>query len=524
MPREYQSSAWPIRSTRLLPLLAFLALIVANARAADAPSRWASAWKDSKPLTPEQTRAFIRRLADYVIANHMKKDDSPQRGMTYEYFEVARKGKEDQFVQGEALDTMHDGAWFAVALAAAYRATGDEYYKEALDRWSLSFYCKMLNHGDTLFSGKVVHVRPDKAQTWKESKEWLLQEGEKGFVPYWWDDGGSVSLERVLNKKIEPDFPALDAYLAAHQANPQFRLGGYSLGSSNHMAQDLGVLLEANWLLFRNDPDPRGRKWAAELTDAARNLERCRTNHGSPNIPAVLAPFALATADAKALKAIPDPSRDALWQPDNHYTRALMPAKAGVKSSAPGFADDAEYLYYAGIARAGGELPEPLAFKLIYDAYTHPLLYRYYCDDEAPPPGINGFDLHPYNWIDGKPVDYRSDRKGPGKNPRPTGSRFGPQNMAVCGWALQAMKKYPRIVKRSAGVWEGRYMKFHEESGREIYIDDAPPRAWDKDQIRGGQAVLMGLQGIVPKHDGVEFHLLADRLPFTLKFYTQPNS
>src|SRR5262245_17736469 len=104
------------------------------------------------PLTAEETRDFMKRLTAYVRENHLKKDEaSEQRGMVYEYFDVNRKGGIDQWVQGEALDTMHDGAWFAVALVNAARATGDPEYRDFLTRWLLPFYCKMLNHSDTLF-------------------------------------------------------------------------------------------------------------------------------------------------------------------------------------------------------------------------------------------------------------------------------------------------------------------------------------------------------------------------------------
>jgi len=103
----------------------------------------------------------------------------------------------------------------------------------------------------------------------------------------------------------------------------------------------------------------------------------------------------------------------------------------------PGFADDQQYRYYFGIARAGGKMPEPLAFKTIYDAYTEPMLYRLYSDDAPVPPGINRFDLHPYNFRDGKPEDYRSQRKGHYNRPRPTGSRMGPQKHGLLRLGLQ---------------------------------------------------------------------------------------
>lgn len=112
--------------------------------------------------------------------------------------------------------------------------------------------------------------------------------------------------------------------------------------------------------------------------------------------------------------------------------------------SLPGFADDQEYRYCVALAREG-TLSDPAAFHLAYDAFTLPMLYRMYCDDEPAPPGMNVFDLHPYSFLDGKPSDLRSERKGPNGRPRPAGSRFGPQNMVVSGWALQALQARPGL-------------------------------------------------------------------------------
>ena len=49
------------------------------------------------PLTADETREFMKRLATFVAENHLKKDEkSEQRGMVYEYFDVKRKGQVDQ--------------------------------------------------------------------------------------------------------------------------------------------------------------------------------------------------------------------------------------------------------------------------------------------------------------------------------------------------------------------------------------------------------------------------------------------
>lgn len=431
---------------------------------------------DVAPLTADETRALMRRLAEYVVDNHMKRDDSPQRGMIYEYFRPASRGKFDQFVQGEALDTMHDGAWFACAMVHAVRATHDPYYRDVLVRWQLPFYLKMLNHGDELFNADVNHARAERRDLWKTSKEWLLQDRENGFVPYFWDDGKSVSLEMRNDRREELAFPAFNAYAADKRPNPEFRLSGYSHGSSNHLAQDLAVMLQTSWLLTRESSDPAERKLAEEVALGAKHLYECRLRHHG-HIPAVDGAWGLISADEQILRGATDGASPQWLTPRNHYTAAVRDFKPNARVTTPGFADDQEYLYYATIARSGGELPRPMALKLIYDAYTHPILYRMYCDDEPPQPGINRFDLHLYQFVDGRPTDLRSERKGPGGKPRPIGSRFGPQNMIVCGWALQSLAETP-------GLWDEAYRERLKEDPN--LKPEAEVKSWLARELGGG--------------------------------------
>jgi hypothetical protein len=411
----------------------------------DRDPAWSEAYK-AGPMKADETKAFMKQLAQYVFEHHMKKAEaSAQRGMIYEYFDVPRAGQFDQFIQGEALDTMHDGAWFAVAMVNAARATGDPVYKEILTRWQLPFYLKMLNHSDELFDGTRNDARPGD-RTWQDSKEWLLQGREKGFVPYWWDDGGSVSLDMLARRDKGEGimYPAHDDF--AGRPNPQKLLSGYSLGSSNHLAQDLGVMLQQSWLLLHESSDPGDQKLTAQLVEAARNLQECRARHGQAGIPAVRAAQALTSGDAAIRKSLPQTTWKTAATARNDYRHALFEFKPDEQVSTPGFADNQAYFYYTGIAREG-TLNEPLAFLLAYDAFTLPKLYQMYSDDSPVPPGINIFDLYPYKFVNGKPIDYRSQRKGPAGRAKPIGSRFGPQNMGVCGWALQALKAHP-------GLWE----------------------------------------------------------------------
>lgn len=406
----------------------------------DRDPAWAEAYK-AGPMNVEQTKAFMRELAQYVFDHHMKKmPDSPQRGIIYEYSHVANAGKPDQFIEGEALDSMHDGAWFGVAMVQAYRATGDPFFKEILTDWQLPFYLKMLNHSDELFSAE----RDDGIDVgWGRGTEWLLLGREKGFVPYWWDDGAAVSLEMVVRKTERLNFPGRNERIG--KPNPEKRLVGYSLGSSNHMAQDLAILLEQSWLLLHDSPAPADKKLAAEIAEAARNLAECRARHGVPNIPAVRTALGVTSGDAAVLKSLPTITWKQVETARNDWRHATLEFKPDEQVRVPTFCDDQEYSYYTGVARDGG-LASPIAFRLAYDAVTLPKLYRAYSDDSDVPPGVGVFE-YPYLFINGKPADTRSQRKGPAGRPRPIGSRFGPQNMVVTGWALQALKSQP-------GLWD----------------------------------------------------------------------
>jgi len=445
---------------KLLPRILIASALSCPLLAADLDrGPWVEKAAAKPPMTADETRAFMKRLAEYVLKHHLKRDEhSPQRGIIYEYLDTAKTGTPGQWPEGEALDTMHDGAWFAVAMVNAYRATGDPFYKEVLTRWQLPFYLKMLNHSDELFTSERNDAPAGHERGWSGSKEWLLQGREKGFVPYWWDDGTSVSLDilgQVARKQPDAiDFPARNEL--AGKPNPEGRLSGYSLGSSSHMAQDLAVMLEVTWLLFHDSTDPADKKLAGEIAEAAQHLEECRTRHGAPSIPAVIAAAALSNNDAQLWKRLGADNWDSVRKGKNHFLRATSDFKPGELAPVPAFADDVEYRYYDQIAKSG-TLTEPVAWKTAFDALTEPQLYRLYSDDSPTPPGISVFDLHPYKFVDGKPADLRSERKGPGKGPRPIGSRFGPQNMICCGWGIEALQAHP-------GLWEKQLAELGDKS------------------------------------------------------------
>jgi hypothetical protein len=206
---------------------------------------------------------------------------------------------------------------------------------------------------------------------------------------------------------------------------------------------------------------------------------------------------------------VPDPSGPQAWTAGRHYWNALYAFEPGKQYPFPGFADDQQYRFYYGLARTGGRLTRPFAFKTIADAFTEPQLYRVYSDDAPVPPGINKFDLYPMNAAGGKPVHYRSDRKGPRGSPLPIGSRFGPQNMVCCGWALQALKAYPGIwdegVTRAAagaprvtfglvlprGADNGvPYSARFEVTGAEVHLASSVDRFYVKGTFRGDAVTI----------------------------------
>ena len=92
-------------------------------------------------------------------------------------------------------------------------------------------------------------------------------------------------------------------------------------------------------------------------------------------------------------------------------------------------------------------------------------------------PGSTCSTCIPYKFVNGEPADYRSQRKGPFGGPRPIGSRFGPQNMVVCGWALQALRADPDL-------WETAQSRIRKPN----YF----PQAGTEDVIAGLERELAG--------------------------------
>lgn len=456
---------------RYLLCFIFLSLTVAHAEFPPLPE---TAWRSAheKPaMTIEETTIFMKELVDYVAEHHLKKNESsPQKGMIYEYFNTKKAGTIEQYVQGETLDTMHDGCWFAVAMVNAYRATGDPFYKEILTEWQLPFYLKMLNEGDTLFTSERNDARSGTEAIWPVAER-TLRGREKGFVPYWWDDGGSVSMDMYEKADNLLSRPGRDEFAGNGKPNPEHILHGYSLGSSNHLAQELAIMLQDSWVLLNESEDSEDQKLAAEIAEAARNLQDCRSRHGAPRIQPVLAALAISNQDQEAHQKLDvvDWAHVKKGIEMNEYFRVVLHPAPKPPIFAPFFADEQAFHYHETLA-ASGRLTKQAAFLLAYDAFTRPKLYQMYRNDGPLPPGVSAFDLNRVVYVNGELKTKRTKRL--------IGSRFGSQNMIMCALSLQSFREYPKLWEEGREeIDDPSY--FPPESGEEI-------RTWMEREVSGG--------------------------------------
>jgi hypothetical protein len=366
--------------------------------------------------TRPELAAFMKELTRYVVTHHMRRDDSPMRGKIYEFYMPAT----GQQGYGGGWDTMHDGAWFANACILAYRASGDPYYLEIVERWVLPFYLKMLNHSDTLF--------PDRQKAYSDSQVLPPERATacKGSVPYWWDDGHGVNFDAMANgftleRLVGPKWGATN--LLADDVHG--RLSGYSHGTSNHLALDLFPMLANYWLVTR---DPA----AAE---ALHHLHACRIHQMKMDI-AFLAIADLASHGqrdeaykiAGAYDTSPWPPRSPLYAAMVEKKRVLLPP----------FIDDPAAAYYASMMgrRVGPGTAKRLA-QVTHDCLV--LADRWYGSHRRPR-GLNySADSPKQVWIDGGKFTSLA-----GEIPEVlVGSRMGPQCVWASGLCLQLLAAFP---------------------------------------------------------------------------------
>lgn len=265
--------------------------------------------------------------------------------------------------------------------------------------------------------------------------------------------------------------PARDEFAGNGKPNPEHILHGYSLGSSNHLAQELAIMLQDSWVLLNESEDSADQKLAAEIAEAARNLQDCRSRHGAPRIQPVLAALSISNQDQEAhqMLDVVDWAHVKKGIEMNEYFRVVLHPAPKPPIFAPFFADEQAFHYHETLA-ASGRLTKPAAFLLAYDAFTRPKLYQMYRNDGPLPPGVSAFDLNRVVYVNGELKTKRTKRL--------IGSRFGSQNMIMCALSLQAFREYPKLWEEGREeIDDPSY--FPPESGEEI-------RAWMQREVSGG--------------------------------------
>jgi hypothetical protein len=189
---------------------------------------------EDKEWAPVELQTFMTKLADTTVKYHAKREkQSPMYGLIYEYALIKPDG-DVLWKEGVGLDTMHDGAWFGNALAAAYRTTQDKHFLDLLNEYTLRYYPNVLNNSDKYF---VLGLKDGEA--WKDDYKDVpipAQHSDalvsKGICPYWWADGDAVAIEANSKPLI-----------------------GYKSGkyTSLHMADDLAVMLGMTATLTQRD-------------------------------------------------------------------------------------------------------------------------------------------------------------------------------------------------------------------------------------------------------------------------------
>lgn len=398
--------------------VALLGCAVATPVAAAADAAWSR----------QELAGFMRQLAGYVADHHMRRDNSPMRGMVYEFYEPATK----QQGHGGGLDTMHDGAWFANACILAYRATGDEFYLGVLRDWIMPFYVKMLNRSDTLF--------PERDGAFSDGQMLPAERAAacKGFVPYWWDDGHGVNFDARARKMTTAELQGKWGFTHTlpDRGDRSGKCSGYSHGTSNHMALNLFPML-ANWWLLTRDP---------EVAEAIRHLHEQRIHQFKMDLPFLAIADAVAHGDDKKAFGIAGGYDNAPWPPESPLYKAMVQK---TRLQLPPFLDDPAGRYYSSATanRVGPGTAKRLA-QMTYDCIV--LADLWYGDKRRPRGLAVSADSRKKIWIeDGKLGSLA------GEVPDVlVGSRMGPQTLWACAQSLQLLRAFPDAW---TGCWKGKY-------------------------------------------------------------------
>lgn len=420
-----------------------------------------------KKLTVEQVKAFMAQLPTFVEKYHLKRDsNSSQRGMTYEYVDVTKLGRLGQWSEGEGFNTMHDGARYGAALVMAYQATADAHYKDYIVTWQIPFYTNMLNNSDKLFADGLDLKKHAPAVFPKVAEEQVYR-GRKGFAPYWWDDGAALSYEMSMTPKKQHRYGCVDYYILEGKPNPDGRMNGFSLGCSNHMSQDLAMMLMRFWLLTR-DPN---------VAKAAMNVQDNRASRG---------PGYAFLSDIVTTAALTNGDANLMAKTVTMFTKypvanwPIVNLRDGREMYAYSYIDDEAYYWHAMLAKFGGRVSPAMASALLLRVWGYLAIQGYWYDVTGPIPGMANMDLGPRMMKDGKFVKYQSDAR----MSMPDGSEGGPQALGYSAICLQLLRALP-------GCWE-RIAEAKDPQALRVCFVDEPIQLDGRADKAYGDAIELG--------------------------------
>ncbi len=390
----------------------------------------------------QRLREFAAELADYVFTNHVVTD--PCRityGMPYEFY---ADGKQ---MQSFGLDTMHDGAWFTAACVAADIADPEIKYLERAAKYTIPFYANVINNSDKIFPDKKFREGQDKKP---------LEEPLKGWVPRGWDDGrGYMHGKDGQFNILRPDPNSKST--TVEMKDGRFIQAYYT--PSNHLAQDLAVMLTQTWLVTK---DPA-------LAAAMKNIYQYRTDYFGP-IPLLETAFGITSGKTELIDAFsPGPFDPAKMRV---YKGAYLQQDQNLDAS---YSDVLEWHFDLAAARycvTGKSIPEEYilhAAARINDAMS---AMEIYFDDRPWPAGMFFFDIQ----------DQPRFCKGTGKLSQymsKGGLIFGARGIqfaAVASGILPKLKKNPEI-------WQSYYEKNHADENLVRIVNNATNIDGKKDTL-----------------------------------------
>ncbi len=383
------------------------------------------------PIASEQNKAFIREMAAFVERLHLQKDQSPQRGTIHEYVVMKRlkgdqlpetnPGQWGQWVQPVGGDTVHAAMYYSIAMLHASRALDEPRYRQFVTDYPLPWMHKMITQSDTLF--------PVQKGTKRSGLTLTIDQPLKGYVPFWWDEGQVVC---ILPEKFKQFFEVVgEVTEEENKPGSVYRFKGYTKAVSQHMAQDIAMMLTETWW---NTHDPR-------CVEAARDLAHFYEVATPWRMPVVIGLDAVTRRDAAAIKkiAVENPVPESSTFAFHIMYSSCLGKSPEAPLITPGFHDSEQFSFYVDLMRNGTQPTEAGALALIATAYLDPLLIQSWADAAPLPNGVNRFERVPKQttWSNGAPVQYRSE------SPQPFGVRSGPQQLVHAALALQAMKQFP---------------------------------------------------------------------------------